>query len=106
MSKDVDGELDSLRSGYPDFAITSRQVREQTRLEAVRVSGEGALYAIITTDSGELRRELDAALAPVRPGAGDLRGRPPDRTGLDGHQGCEMGRPGALIHLENRAGEA
>ena len=51
-------ELAGLRAAFPAFSFTVRPGWRGLMFEAWRDSGAGGLYAVITGDVGELRREL------------------------------------------------
>jgi hypothetical protein len=52
-------ELVQLRAAFPEFSFTIRPGWRGLLFEAWRDSGAGGLYAVITGDAGELRRELE-----------------------------------------------
>ena len=52
-------ELVQLRAAFPEFSFTVRPGWRGLMFEAWRDSGAGGLYAVITGDAGELRRELE-----------------------------------------------
>jgi hypothetical protein len=52
-------ELVQLRAAFPEFSFTVRPGWRGLMFEAWRNSGAGGLYAVITRDAGELRRELE-----------------------------------------------
>ena len=52
-------ELVQLRAAFPEFSFTIRPGWRGLLFEAWRSSGAGGLYAVITQDAGELRRELE-----------------------------------------------
>ena len=52
-------ELVQLRAAFPEFSFTIRPGWRGLLFEAWRDSGASGLYAVITQDAGELRRELE-----------------------------------------------
>jgi hypothetical protein len=52
-------ELVELRAAFPAFSFTVRPGWRGLTFEAWRDSGAGGLYAVVTQDAGELRRELE-----------------------------------------------
>ena len=52
-------ELVELRAAFPEFSFTIRPGWRGLLFEAWRDSGTDGLYAVITQDAGELRRELE-----------------------------------------------
>lgn len=59
----VDRELTLLQSEYTDFTFgrAPAPFAAEPRFEAVRTSGDGTLWALITSDADEMRRILDRA---------------------------------------------
>jgi len=58
--------LGVLQADYPEWCFTIRYRYDGLRLEAYRPHSSGGLYAMITADPAELRRELDGAPDPSR----------------------------------------
>jgi hypothetical protein len=58
-------EIDSLRADYTDFTFDFARspANEPPRFEAIRTRGDMTLSVLITSDAGEMRQILDAALA-------------------------------------------
>jgi len=54
-----------LQADYPGWSFAIRHRLDGSRLEACRTQATSGLYAVITADPAELRRELDNA-APGR----------------------------------------
>ncbi len=52
-----------LQAEYPGWCFTVRRRFDGSRLEACRAQATSGLYAVITADPAELRRELDNAAA-------------------------------------------
>lgn len=65
MNRHDDGPLrrlvSGLRADYPEWVIRLTDCHRGRRLLAYRDGFRPGLYAVITDDAGELRRELDAA---------------------------------------------
>jgi hypothetical protein len=61
---DRQAELSSLQSDYEDFAFDFARApaNEPPRFEAIRTRGDMTLSVLITSDAGEMRAILDAAL--------------------------------------------
>lgn len=53
-------DLDQLRATFPGFSFGVRRGWRGLAFEAWRDAGAGGLYAVITPDARELRRELEA----------------------------------------------
>jgi hypothetical protein len=53
--------LSGLERDYPDWCFAIRHRYDGPRLEAYRPQASSGLYAMITADPAELRRELDDA---------------------------------------------
>ena len=53
--------LGKLQADYPGWCFTVRHRFDGSRLEACRTQATSGLYAVITADPAELRRELDNA---------------------------------------------
>jgi len=53
-------DLDQLRAAFPGFSFGIRRGWQGLAFEAWRDAGAGGLYAVITPDVRELRRELEA----------------------------------------------
>jgi hypothetical protein len=53
--------LGRLQTDYPGWCFAVRYHHGRPRLEAYRPQASGGLYAMITADPAELRRELDNA---------------------------------------------
>jgi hypothetical protein len=54
-----------LRADYPEWCFAVSQRFDGPRLEARRMHSSSGLYALITADPAELRRELDSASSRV-----------------------------------------
>lgn len=52
-------ELAGLRAAFPAFSFAVRPGWRGLTFEAWRDCGAGGLYAVVTRDAGELRRELE-----------------------------------------------
>lgn len=59
--------LGGLQADYPEWCFAIRHCYAGLRLEAYRPHSPGGLYAMITADPAELRRELDSARRASRP---------------------------------------
>lgn len=61
---EINHELNRLRLRYRDFmfGLARGPAGGEPRFEAVRSQGDGSLYAVVTSDTGEMRRILDDAL--------------------------------------------
>ena len=53
--------LSKLQADYPGWCFAVRHRFDGSRLEACRAQATTGLYAVITADPAELRRELDNA---------------------------------------------
>ena len=53
--------VSELQADYPGWCFAVRHRFDGSRLEACRPQATGGLYAVITADPAELRRELDNA---------------------------------------------
>jgi hypothetical protein len=53
-------DLDQLRAAFPDFSVAISRGWRGPVFEAWRDPAAGGLYAVITDDARELRRELEA----------------------------------------------
>ena len=60
--------VSELQADYPGWCIAVRHHHGGSRLEACREQAASGLYAVITADPAELRRELDRATGQA-PGA-------------------------------------
>ena len=66
--------LCGLQADYPEWCFALRRCCDGLRLEAYRPHSSGGLYAMITADPAELRRELDSVPRPSRPADGISEG--------------------------------
>ena len=60
-------ELVRLRAAFPEFSFGICPGWQGLAFEAWRDAGTGGLYAVITQDAGELRRELEESQDGLRP---------------------------------------
>jgi hypothetical protein len=63
----MSAELDRLRAAFPAYSFAICQGWRGLAFEAWRDTGTGGLYAVITQDAGELRRELEETRDGLRP---------------------------------------
>jgi len=70
----MSAELDWLRAAFPAYSFTICRGWRGLAFEAWRDPGTGGLYAVITQDAGELRRELEESRDGLRRVA-DARGK-------------------------------
>ena len=69
----MSAELDRLRAAFPAYSFGICRGWRGLAFEAWRDPGTGGLYAVITQDAGELRRELEESQDGLRP-VTDTRG--------------------------------
>ena len=65
-----------LQADYPGWRFAVRHRSDGSRLEACRTQATTGLYAVITADPAELRRELDNAATGRAPHEPSSRGAP------------------------------
>ena len=65
--------LGKLQADYPGWCFAVRHRFDGSRLEACRTQATTGLYAVITADPAELRRELDNAATGPACGVSGLR---------------------------------
>ena len=69
----MSAELERLRAAFPAYSFAICRGWRGLAFEAWRDPGKGGLYAVITQDAGELRRELEESRDGLRP-VTDTRG--------------------------------
>ena len=69
----MSAELGRLRAAFPDYSFAICRGWRGLTFEAWRDADTGGLYAVITQDAGELRRELEESRDGLRP-VTDTRG--------------------------------